>query len=240
MILSALNFFRRPEEGLLNHWIAFADGFQTSPGEFYTALEGQLGERKVPSMKLSRVELPEGGLLSEKRIYLRMIRERIVFDVGATPFGTGFFFSCRTAEIPLVLNLWQLGATLIILAVAAWLIFKVLGVWYGIMAIVFGTAGGIYVLRNAVAMGLQDLDRTLLNSPVVGNVYQVFFRRETYHRIDSRLCYLQVVPTLVKELAETTTAEKGVQLVTQYELSPVLGDLYRPTAPKSVAAPAPP
>ena len=86
------NFFKKKAD-VLNHWIAFADGFQTSPSEFYDTLAKDLAARQVPQMELSRIELPEGGLLSEKRIYLRMVRERLVFDVCAAPFGSGFFFS---------------------------------------------------------------------------------------------------------------------------------------------------
>src|SRR5688572_4730610 len=92
--------FRKKPAELLNHWIAFADGFQMAPSEFYEALEKELADRKMPEMEYSRVELAQGGLISENRVYLRMIRERFVFDVCAAPFGTGFFFSCRTAENP--------------------------------------------------------------------------------------------------------------------------------------------
>lgn len=229
------NFFKRKAD-VLNHWIGFADGFQTSPSEFYDALAKELAARQVPQMELSRIEFPEGGLLSEKRIYLRMLRERLVFDVCAAPFGSGFFFSCRTAEIPIALKWWHLLLFLFVgwqlIGGVVFLCLKLTdSLWLSLLAttLLFGVV--IYCLRNAVALGLQNLDATLIKTPVIGPLYEVFFRKETYHRIDSRLCYLEVVPNVVKTLAEDTTAAKGVKLVTQYELSPVLGELYKPSPP---------
>ncbi len=238
------NFFKKKAD-VQGHWIAFADGFQTSPSEFYDALTKELSARQVPQMELSRIELPEGGLLSEKRIYLRMVRERLVFDVCAAPFGSGFFFSCRTAEIPITLQWWHL---LLFVFVGQWvvgavvfLLLKLTGsFWLSLLAAGILVGVVIYCLRNAVAMGLQNLDTTLIKLPVIGPLYEVFFRKETYHRIDSRLCYLEVVPTLVKKLAEDTTAAKGVKLVRQYELAPVLGELYRPSPLSPVLPVVPP
>lgn len=238
------NFFKRKSE-VLNHWIAFADGFQTSPAEFYTALEKELAERKIPSMEMSRIEFPEGGLLSEKRVYLRLLRERLVFDVCAAPFGSGFFFSCRTAEIPIAVKWWH---WLLLYTVGNWvvavvfiLVHKATGsLSFAFTMLVIFCAFVISTLRNAVAMGLQDLDATLIKLPVIGPLYEKLFRKETYHRIDSRLCYLEVVPTLVKQLAGDTTAAQGVKLVRQYEAAPILGELYRPVIPRTPQAPEPP
>lgn len=237
------NFFKKKTD-VLNHWIAFADGFQTSPAEFYVALEKELTERKVPSMEMSRIEFAEGGLLSEKRVYLRMLRERLVFDVCAAPFGRGFFFSCRTSEIPIALKWWHLVVFLFggwFLTGGLFIVFYQLtgSVLLTFLAITLLYGVAIYSLRNAVAMGLELLDASLIQLPVIGPLYEVVFRKETYHRIDSRMCYLEIVPSVVKQLAETTTAAKGVTLVRQFELAPVLGELYKPSRPTASAPIAP-
>jgi hypothetical protein len=223
-------FFERKTE-VLNHWIAYADRLQASPNEFYAALEKELADRKVPSMQFSRIEFAEGGLLSEKRIYLRMLRERLVFDVCAAPFGDGFFFSCRTSEIPLVLNWFQLLAVLLLGLFFLWAFANYVGLILGPLLLLALVGAGVYVMRNAVSMGLGDLDKTLQHSRLLGSIYEVWFRKETYHRLDSRICYLVLVPSLVRKLAEEVSAAKGVQLVRQYELAPVLGELYHPAAP---------
>ena len=102
--------FKTKKADVLEHWIAFVEGFQLPPSEFYESVERELKNRQIPGMEMSRVEFAEGGILSDKRVYLRMVRERLVFDVCAAPFGTSFFFSCRFAEIPAVVQLWQLLA----------------------------------------------------------------------------------------------------------------------------------
>ncbi len=123
-------FLKRPAE-VLDHWIAFTDGLVLPPSEFYAAVEAELAGRKIPGLQVTRLELPEGGLLSEKRTYLRLVRERLVFDVGAAPFGTGFFFSCRTAEIPLVLKPGQLLAVLLLVAFVLWWLVRTFGLFQG-------------------------------------------------------------------------------------------------------------
>ncbi|NBV21810.1 MAG: hypothetical protein EBS05_07800 [Proteobacteria bacterium] len=225
------NFFKKKAD-VLEHWISFAEEFQFSPAEFYSAVEKELESRKVPGLEKSRVEFAEGGLLSDKRVYLRMVRERLVFDVCAAPFGTRFFFSCRMAEIPAVIQLWQLVAVLVGLGIFAALFFKLFGFLWGIVAMVVTVIGGVYVLRNAVALGLQDLDAALIKSPVLGPIYERWFRKETYYRIDTRLMYLDTVSNVVKKLAEEVTGAKGVKLVRQYEQAPILGELYRPVLPR--------
>lgn len=91
---------------------------------------------------------------------------------------------------------------------------------------------GVYTLRNAVAMGFQDLDAALIKSPVLGPIYECWFRKETYYRIDTRLMYLDTVSNVVKELAEEVTCAKGVKLVRQYEQAPILNELYKPVLPR--------
>jgi len=224
------NFFKRKVE-VLNHWIAFADGFELTPSEFYAEVEQELTARTVPRLEMSRIDFAEGGLLSEKRVYLRMLRERVVFDVCAAPFGKGFFFSCRTAEIPIVLKPGQILASLVVCLIVLFLAIKGLGFFMGFFACFAVLISSIYFMRNAVAMGLQDLDKALSQSPLIGSIYEVFFRKQTYHRFDSQLCFVHVVPTIVKTLAEEATADKGIKLIDQFELSPILGELYKPSKP---------
>lgn len=89
---------------VIHYWHELVPNFQTSPQDFYAAVEKSLQERKVPGLDSERVDFAEGGLLSAKREYLRLTRERLVFDICAAPFGTSFFFSCRFAELPLVID----------------------------------------------------------------------------------------------------------------------------------------
>jgi hypothetical protein len=229
------DFLKAKEVPPLQHWIAFVDGFQYAPTEFYDAVEKELKAREVPGMEMSRIEFSQGGILSDKRLYLRMVRERLTFDVCAAPFGTSFFFSCRMADIPVAVQLWQLFLLVMALGICGILSFSLLAhVFGGVVIILFPLLWmvlfilGIYVLRNAVAMGLKDLDATLIKSPIVGPIYEAWFRKVTYYRIDTRLMYLEVVGSVVKKLAEDAIAVKGIKLIKQYEQSPILGELYKP------------
>ncbi len=85
-----------------------------------------------------------------------------------------------------------------------------------------------FVLRNAVAIGLNDLDSTLIRSSVIGPMYERWFRRETYYRQDTRLMYCDTVNAVVKALVEETSAAKGIKFVQFNEYNPVLGEVYKP------------
>ena len=227
MSISVFGFKSKKGE-ILNHWISFVDGFSYSAQEFYARLEDEMVKRNIPSMDISRIEFAQGGILSDKRTYLRMIRERLAFDTCAAPFGNIYFFSCRTVYIPAVVRLWHV---LVVLGFFGGL-FAVLAYYLDFLlatvAVVALVLAIVQVFRNAVAMGLTDLDSALIKTPVVGPIYERFFRKETYYREDTRLLYLKILPDLVREIAEEAVAAKGLKLTEQYERAPILGELYRP------------
>lgn len=222
--------FEKNKGEVISHWYSLVPGFNTSGKDFYESIEAELKARKVPDLGIFSVEYAEGGFLSAKRIYLRFIRERLVFDICAAPFGTAYFFSCRFAEIPAVIKLWQL----LVLCVAAFatvgLAFRFLGVILGPIALLLVLVVLIYLLRNAVAMGLHNLDAALIKSPVVGPIYERWFRKETYYREDTRLMYLDTVNAVVKAKVEEVTGAKGIKLIRFKDHNPILAELYKPTS----------
>jgi hypothetical protein len=221
-------FFRPKKAEVINHWYALIPGFRTPAAEFYASIEAELKAREVPGLEMSRVEFAEGGLLSANRTYLRMTRERLVFDVCSSPFGTAHFFSCRFAEIPTVIKLWQLAITMIGIFVFIGMLWRAFGFIVGTLAIIVAFIFGIYFLRNAVALGLHDIDATLIKSPVVGPIYERFFRKETYYREDTRLMYHDTVNEIVKAKVEEVTGAKGIKLIRFNEYDPIWSDLYKP------------
>ena len=88
------------------------------------------------------------------------------------------------------------------------------------------------VFRNAIGMGLVDLDNALMKIPVVGPIYENWFRKETYYREDTRLVYLKIVPEIIKQVADDMTGAKGIKLVQRYERAPIFGELYKRVPPK--------
>jgi hypothetical protein len=212
---------------VLEHWYALVPGFTTSTKDFYESIEVELKARQVPGLESARVDFAEGGVLSSKREYLRMTRERLVFDICAAPFGTACFFSCRFAQIPAVIRLWQLIIVLIAAFMITMLVLRYAGLILGTMLLVVCFVFLVYLLRNAVALGLKNLDAFLIKSPIIGPIYENWFRKETYYRADTRLMYCDTVNAVVKAKVEETTGAKGIKLVRFNEFSPILGELYK-------------
>jgi hypothetical protein len=214
--------FKSRKANVISHWYVLVPRFTTTSQEFYTAIESELKARKVPGLDTTRVEFSEGGLLSANRQYLRMTREMLIFDVCAAPFGTAYFFSCRFAELPAIVSLLEIAITLFGLGAVALLIFYLCGFWKGLVVL------AVLLASLIVALGLKDLDATLMKLPVIGPVYIRFLRKETYYRHDTRLMYCDSVNEVVKAKVEEITGAKGIQLLRFNEFSPLLEELYKP------------
>ena len=220
--------FDKKKDEVIDHWYSLVPGFTTSGKEFYAAIEKELKERQVPGLDIAYVDFAEGGMLSQKREYLRMTRERLVFDICAAPFGTAFFFSCRFAQIPAVIRLWQLLIVLVGTFMVTMLALRYAGFILGGLLLVAAVVLLVYLLRNVVALGLKDLDTTLIKSPLFGPVYENWFRKETYYRHDTRLMYCDTVNAVVKAKVEEITGSKGIKLIRYMENCPMLSELYKP------------
>ena len=201
-------FFEKKKGEVIDHWYALVPGFNTSGKEFYEAIEKELKQSEAPGLEMFRVDFAEGGVLSQQREYLRMTRERLVFDVCAAPFGTSFFFSCRFAEIPAVVKLWELLVLLIGLCAV--------GFW-GLMIFtrILGPVGIILFPCFLVAL-------------IIVAIYEAWIRKETYYRHDTRLMYCDTVNAVVKARVEETTGVKGIKLSRFMENCPMLNELYKP------------
>jgi hypothetical protein len=232
--ISMLGFKSKTDE-VVNHWISFAEDFAFPSQEFYTAIQNKLTERNVPGLTISQVEYAEGGLLSDQRIYLRLIRERLAVDACAAPFGTGYFFSCRSVYSPVVVKLWHVLVVLISFGGLYLLLANYLGILFASIAIGTLIIAIAQVFRNTIAMKIADMDAALLKIPVISPIYEKWFRVDSYYRQDTRMMYLELVPKLVQSIAEDVTAAKGVKLIRQYQRAPVLGELYKPIPPSKQA-----
>jgi len=236
--------FFKSKADVIDHWYALVPGFNSSAKEFYEAVEKEVKEREVPGLEVFHVDFAEGGIASNKREYLRMTRERLVFDVCAAPFGKAYFFSCRFAEIPAVVKFGEFLVLLVAVCTAGFVgleIFERILGFEGLIIYPFvllaALVGAIYLMRNALALGLKDLDASLIKTPIIGPIYEAWFRRETYYRQDTRLMYCDTVNAVVKAKVEEVTGAKGIKLVKFNEYSPILGELYKP---RTVQPPQPP
>lgn len=218
--------FQHSEAIVLSHWFTVTDTFNTSSLCFYGEIEAELARRQVPGLIYSRVEFSEGGILSDQRIYLRMLRERLVFDVCAAPFGRGFFFSLRFAEIPARIELLPLFIVFFGAAAGFVIAVKLAGIVLGLLLALTVAGFLVWLLRSTIALGLEDLDVTLSKSPL-GGLYERYFRTETYYRHDTRLVYHTIVSDVVKRKVEEVTAAKGITFIDTHEHNPFMSGVYK-------------
>lgn len=230
MNLPTFGIWRRKRAELIKYWYVPIEKGSFSTSEFYGRIESDVRERKFPGLELTREEFSEGGALSPLRQYLRIRRERLAFDVCSAPFGESWFFSARQAQIPVSLMLWEL---LLILALIGALVLgyiHLFGLFVGGAVILFSLVGAFMLMRNALSLGLTDLDALLLRVPVVGTLYELV-RKETYHRFDTRMMFLDQTETIVRRAVEDAMGARGIQQVefkeAYPEAHPLLASLLR-------------
>src|SRR5207237_1010882 len=105
--------------------------------------------------------------------------------------------------------LWHLAVAIGFFCMVYLLLERWLGTTYAAIAIAGLLIAVVETFRNAIGMGLADLDDMLMNFPIVGPIYENWFRKDTYYRQDARLVYLKIVPEIIQKVAEDLTGEKG-------------------------------
>lgn len=198
----------------------YVENFSISSQEFYACVEAELSVMKVPDLEVSRILFAEGGLLSFQREYLRMRRERLIFDVCAAPFGTSFFFSVRFSEIPVVIYPWQLLVALFLFGAVGVLYWHLMGLHWGVTMFVLNVVALFVLLRNVVELRLHRLDDFLLQLPIFGIIYEAWFRPETYYRVDTRAMYIETIRKIVERRIQQVLGVDGVQLTELESLQP--------------------
>lgn len=150
-------------KGLIQHWFVYLEDFHTSAQEFYDQVEEEVKRRQLPKLELRRKLFFEGGLTSARREYLRLLRERVLFDICAAPFGTGFFFSYRVCEVPNHIGILELLALFFGGLMTLSLLFQAFGFFGGLVAavVLFGVLGLLIWKSPRVQAG--SLDDFLLN-----------------------------------------------------------------------------
>lgn len=83
----------RKDQSIISHWHHLMEGLKDSPKHFYAGLSLAIKAREIPDIKATSTDYREGGLLSAKREYFRVLRKEYVFDICAAPFGNSFFVS---------------------------------------------------------------------------------------------------------------------------------------------------
>lgn len=228
---------KNPE--VLHHWYVLVPDFSSSVTEFYNAVEAELISKRVPGLDPIRLVLSEGELLSARREYLRMQRERVVFDICSAPFGTSWFFSWRIAEIPLKIRIWELLLLGGIFASLYAVYPLLMGFFWGTIAFVATIIAPFVLLDTFAASQTDDLDAILLKIPIVGALYEIFLRRhDTYYRQDAKIMNADTIEEVVRQKVKEFTVDEGINLIDFKTLSPLpyTSEQWSPDPPKSATS----
>lgn len=217
---------------VFSHWHHPVSNFQTSTQDFYAAVEQALAPHRIPGIELSRVEWKEGGAFSEKRQYLRVKREKLVFDVCAAPFGADYFFSWWLAEIPPKHGLLKLAGmlflTLFSFGIVMWIFAAVFGDAAGTMLAFFLSLAAypvlVWLLGNALAKGAfgAGAEDALIATPFFGWLYLKLFNPLTYYKTDTKLMFQAAVSAAVHDSVDRLMQANGLRALTEFERKPVL------------------
>lgn len=209
---------KRPDVLKYDHWTL--EQFEYSPELFYQSIEAEFAARSIPGLMVERIAHKEGGLLSAKRTYLRIRRERLVFDVCFASFGTFWFISRRYAVIPHILRVWELLVFLVVLGMVAGFYTSLFGRTLGLTIFGASLLGMFLLMRNLVLEGLHDVDLALIQLPVVGSIYETYFRRDSYYRQDTRSAYVSIVDVILTAKVNQLIEENGANLVAYDDQTP--------------------
>ena len=212
---------------LLSYWNHLFDLPICSPKEFYAEVEKNLEDRKVPDLQHWHMLMQEKSLLSRSRLYLQMRRERLVFEICAAPFGTGFFVSSRLFDRRRVATLWDYVFFLGILFVLMFYINSQSDFVISIVIVGFLITTLWSAMRLAATDTVKWLDERLYVMPLVGPIYESWFHPLTYFREDQNNMYREVVHRAVMETIGSISSEKGIKPLTEDEKKPLIWELFR-------------
>lgn len=226
---------KRSASPVLAHWYKPFENFQTSPLDFYTAVEAALTRREIPNTATSRVDFTESGTFTARREYLRISRGNVHYDICAAPFGTSFFFSSWLTETRVW---WALVAFFGVLCVGMPLAFVLLLIVtlksFGFLgALAFSLIGAMAATPLAVFVTVSILnescpgwDDPLLAMPIIGQLYEAVFRPITYYRLDTALMFQSAVHAAVLEVIDDLTTTKGLRALSEQERKPMIEGFF--------------
>lgn len=205
------------------HWHKVVENFETSPLEFYEAVEAAVRKREIPELRCSRIECHESGILSAVRIYHRTERKKLAFDVCAAPFGNGFFFSSWLTEPK---KLYRAAGFLLVLLCLAFAYVLVRNMeWHGLLIAAVLVLGALAILVISARGGWLASEDLILGLPYLGALYEYFFDPETYFKEDTRIMFQETVHAAILEAVDEVLQAKGLHALAPDDRKPAVRSL---------------
>jgi hypothetical protein len=215
------------------HWSTLVEGLQASPQECYAAIEEAIRRREIPDVRASRVTFRESGFLSAERIYRRVGRKMLGFDICAAPFGNGFFFSWWQGELPQS-NFVGCLVVLLAMSLAGYILrsfmgggeteetSRPLGQVLAVGLLLFLLA--FYAVGKAIREGYLFSEDAILSMPLIGTAYDFVFHPPTYYKLDTIDMYQKAVHAAVLEVVDGVMSAKGLRALAPEARQPTLRD----------------
>lgn len=227
---------RSLETPVLSHWHKLVPDFEASALDFYAAVEAAVRAKNIPDVRISRVEYKEGGILSASRLYLRITRRRVAFDICAAPFGQDYFFSSWLVETKPKMHAW---GCLIVLAL--------FGAFGFVSTLSFGTLGAegcfvpllllvlapvaVVVLLGLALVGVRGgwflSEDVILMAPYLGPIYEYLFSPPSYYKHDTALMFQESVHGPMLGVVDQFLEGKGLRSLAPEDRKPVTRALVR-------------
>lgn len=201
-------------DSILSNWHVLIDNASFSGMEFFERVEAAVKEREVPEAAYTQKDFRDSGILSDKRTYLRLRRSNLVFDIGAAPYGTGFYFSWwLVREGPRRAWLYLLGFVFLMLFLP-WLFAMFFGD-YAVIAYPVLFVGTFIYLGLAARSGQFGPDDNIRALPFLGWIYERLFSPMTYYALDSVIMFRESVSRAVSEALDGMLMEQGLQALSE-------------------------
>ncbi|HUR44741.1 MAG TPA: hypothetical protein VMZ27_02615 [Candidatus Saccharimonadales bacterium] len=204
----------------ISHWDHLFDNFQTSSTEFYRAVEAAIKHREVPEHDSYQIDFAESGVLSAKRVYLRVRRFKYSFDICAAPFGTGFFFTYWVTELPSQWIVYLLG--LLFITFTIMLVCMKAGFFFGLFLSMILVPAVWAFIGKIVHDNGGSAEDAVLAIPIIGRLYASIFEPPTYYKVDTVLMFHESVHRAVLEVIDEMTASNGIKALSELERKPVM------------------
>jgi hypothetical protein len=196
---------------LLDYEPLHFDSCTHTPVEFYKLVLKNLDWRKVPDLKGGLLWLHERHVFSRERLYLQLKRERLVFEICAAPFGTGYFVSSRLFDRRKGANAFHYIFACLFMISFGMTVWSRFGWVVGVVATTLLLTTLWSLMRLALVETAALLDEKFCEVPVLGPIFESLFHPNTYYRQDTNAMYKAVVKKAFKESVAELVKMKGLK-----------------------------
>jgi uncharacterized membrane protein (UPF0136 family) len=203
---------------VISNWSTLIENLETSPLGFFGSVEAGIQKRCIPVTQTSRVDHYESGMFSAKREYMRVTRDKLIFDICASPYGTGFFVSWWLGS-PTVQPLAVIGI-IIGYFVLMGILMNLAGFFMGLVVSLVAMLVSLFIISSIETATAAD--RYVLAIPFVGYLYKRFFKPDTYYSIDTTTMFQAATHAAVLEAVDEIMSARGLRLLSESERRPTM------------------